>query len=559
MTFSKRIISTCLILLATMCVVAADVAGIDEKLQQFDQAQGGAAVNLANQLMRQFSENEITEQLIQFAPPTPLDSLHQQVWYWAGEHYYAQAKYPQAITYAQKALPLFAERTQADCLNLLALSCFRISDYENAAKYAKECYRLDELTGDPDIMSSSLNTLAGIYIGANQPKEAEKYILKALELAKQANNPARQAVLHGMASEAYHAQANDLKALEHIDIACDIEKGLGRDDKLNVRLAQKASVLLGLHRWQEAEQILAGVIPALQQMGDKHSLGIACNKMGMALLSQDRDREAVPYYRQAAAIFSEMGDLGNELHAHRGLYEALWTINPDSAKIELDRFDLLKDSLYSTATAESMARFNAEFDNEWLQRENESLSSANHRNIIIALLLIVILLLAAWLLISHLRRRHQQQMQALIREIELMREVNQPVQAQVAVDEHQPVVPTEETDTPSDEDRVFLMRVIEAVYDGMPKGDFSVETIASQVNMSVSTFRRRLLAVTGKSPKAYIQAIQMERAIQLLDNPEQSVAQIAQLCGFSETSNFSHTFKRVYGCTPSQYREGINN
>lgn len=537
-----------------MFCVAADVASIDEKLQQFDQAKGGAALSLANQLMRQFSENEITEQLIQFAPTTPLDSLHQQVWYWAGEHYYALAKYPQAITYAQKALPLFAEGTQADCLNLLALSHFRMSDYENAAKYAKECYRLDEQTGDPDIMSSSLNTLAGIYIGANQPKEAEKYILKALELAKQANNPARQAVLHGMASEVYHAQGKDDKALEHIDVACNLEKELEREDKLNVRLTQKASVLLGLHRWQEAQQILAGVIPALKQLGDKHSLGIACNKMGMALLSQDRDAEAVPYYRQAAAIFSEMGDLGNELHSHRGLYEALWNINPDSAKIELDYFDLLKDSLYSVATAESLARFNAEMDNDWLQRENESLLGANRRNIIIGLLLIVLLLLATWLLINHLRRRHQQQMQALIREVELLREVNQPVQAQVAVDEHEPVEPTEEADTPSDEDRAFLMRVIEAVYDGMPQGDFGVDTIASQVNMSVSTFRRRLLAVTGKSPKAYIQAIQMERAIQLLDDPEQSVAQIAQLCGFSETSNFSHTFKRVYGCTPSQYR-----
>lgn len=550
----KQIFFFCTSLLLTMFCVAADVEGIDEKLQQFDKAQGGAAVNIANQLMRQFSKNELTEQLIQFASPAPLDSLRQQVWYWAGEHYYALAKYPQAITYAQKALPLFAQGTQADCLNLLALSCFRMSDYENAAKYAKECYRLDELTGDPDIMSSSLNTLAGIYIGANQPKEAEKYILKALELAKQANNPARQAVLHGMASEVYHAQGKDDKALEQIDIACDLEKSMGRNDKLNVRLTQKASVLLGLHRWKEAEQILAGVIPALQKLGDKHSLGIACNKMGMALLSQDRDREAVTYYRQAAAIFSEMGDLGNELHSHRGLYEALWTINPDSAKIELDRFDLLKDSLYSVATAESLAKFNAEFDNEWLQHENESLSGANRRNIIIGLSLMVLLLLAAWALISRLRRRHQQQMQALIREIDLLREVNQPVQTQVTMDEYQPVEPSEETDTPSDEDRSFLMQVIEAVYDGMPKGEFSVDTIASKVNMSVSTLRRRLLSAAGKSPKAYIQAIQMERAIQLLDEQDLTVAQIANLCGFSETSNFSHTFKRVYGCTPSQYR-----
>ena len=34
--------------------------------------------------------------------------------------------------------------------------------------------------------------------------------------------------------------------------------------------------------------------------------------------------------------------------------------------------------------------------------------------------------------------------------------------------------------------------------------------------MSVSTFRRRLLGTAGESPKAYISAIQMERATTLL-------------------------------------------
>lgn len=47
----------------------------------------------------------------------------------------------------------------------------------------------------------------------------------------------------------------------------------------------------------------------------------------------------------------------------------------------------------------------------------------------------------------------------------------------------------------------------------------------------------------------------MERAVQLLDEPELTVSEIANRCGFSETSNFSHTFKRVYGCTPTQYRD----
>lgn len=541
--------------MGTVTMIAADAGQMTAWLQQFDKEQGGAAVTVANQVMRAVNDDELTDQLIKFASTTPIDSLRQQVWYWAAEWFYDRQQYDLAEEYGLKVLPLLSEGSdiKADCLNLLGLAYMRMGDFKRAAYYAKQCLEIDMRSGDDDRISSSMNTVAGIYMAAYQPHEAEKYILQALQHADKANNPPRKAVLLGMASEIYHTLAQDDKAVDYAQQAFAIDSTLQRPQAY-IRLSQKASALLGLHRYREAENILRRVIPAFEQMGDAHARAIALNRLGMSLLCQERQREAIPCYRQAAGLFSQMGDLYNEIHSHRGLYESYWKLNPDSAKYYLDRFDLLKDSLYTHATAEALSRYNAEFDNNQLKQENASLSSANRRNIIIGATLIVILLLATWGLINHLRRRWQQQMQALIREVERLREANRPADAQAVADAQQPDAATQVTDIPSEDDRAFLMRVIEAVYDGMPRGDFSVETVASQVNMSVSTFRRRLLAVSGKSPKAYIQAIQMERAIQLLDDPEQPVAQIAQLCGFSETSNFSHTFKRIYGCTPTQYR-----
>ena len=92
--------------------------------------------------------------------------------------------------------------------------------------------------------------------------------------------------------------------------------------------------------------------------------------MGMALLSQQREQEAIPYYQEAADIFMKLGDPYNEVHARRGLYESLWRQNPDEAKHQLDRFNDLKDSIYSNTSAEKLAKYNAEFGNDWLQIEN---------------------------------------------------------------------------------------------------------------------------------------------------------------------------------------------
>ena len=557
----KKTVLIILCMVARMAVLATDNAAIDRWLEQFDKAQGGAVVTLANQLMRTFNDEQFTDQLVQFQPTTSVDSMRQQVWYWAAEWYYDNQQYELALHYGGKALPLCAEGSdiKADCLNLLGMTCVRMGDFKRAADYAQQCLEIDLKSGDHDRISSSMNTVAGIYMAAYQPREAEKYILQALEHADKADNPPRKAVLLGMASEIYHTLGDDNKAVGYAQQAFAIDSALQRP-QANIRLSQKASALLGLHRYGEAETILRRIIPEFERMGDMHTMAIALNRMGMALLCQERQSEAIPYYKKAAGLFSQMGDLYNEIHSHRGLYESYWKLNPDSAKYYLDRFDLLKDSLYSHASADALSRYNAEFGNDRLQQENAALTLANRRNIIIGLALMVCLLLAAWLVIMHLRRRSRQQMQGLIREIEQLRANKHELSELVPEMPQQGAEPEpDNAEVQSADDRVFLMRVIEAVYDGMPRGEFSVETIASQVNMSVSTFRRRLLAVTGKSPKAYIQAIQMERAIQLLDNPDQPVAQIAQLCGFSETSNFSHTFKRVYGCTPTQYRDGINN
>ena len=197
---------------------------------------------------------------------------------------YAAQQYKEALATAREALPMTkGTENEADCLNLLAIINIRLSDYQEAARYAKQCYALDEQTGDPDIMSSSLNTMAAIYMGANQPKEAEQYVLKGIEMAQKANNPNRMAVLQAIASEVYHAQGNDQKALPYIERAYQIDSTAGNGPRAMVRLAQKASVLIGLHDYQQAEQMLKVVIPALRKTDDRHSLAIACNKMGMAL------------------------------------------------------------------------------------------------------------------------------------------------------------------------------------------------------------------------------------------------------------------------------------
>ena len=470
---------------------------------------------------------------------------------------YGRQEYREALDLGMKALPLCkGTESEADCLNLLAIISIRLSDYEGAAKWAKQCYALDEATGDPDIMSSSLNTLAGIYLGAKQPQEAEKYILKAIEKAKHANNPTRMAVLQGMASEIYHALKNDQEALKYIDRAYELDKQSGNEAKSMVRLVQKASIFVGLEQFGDAEEVLKDVIPALRQSGDRQSLGIACNKMGMALKSLQREDEAVPYYREAIDIFLELGDIYNEVHARRGLYESLWKSNPDEAKENLDRFNVLKDSIYNNTSAENLARYNAEFGNDWLQVENHEQRMQKWQAVALAVL-IAIIAVGVWFIMRR-RNRHQQaineQLRASLQQLnEQYRELN--IQYDNIKRDHTQVE-QEEKEELSAADREFLEKSINIINQLISDGSVDATSVAERMNMSLFQFRQRLAKVTDETPQSFIQTIRMRRACHLLDNhPELNINEIAMLCAYNDTPNFTRAFKKIFGMTPTQYVE----
>ena len=543
-------IGTMLIVTAFQCMASDNVQMLKKCLVEYETGKENARLKIANQLMLFFHEEELIEKRIWFDAMVPADSLNQQVWYWSAEYFYAVQDYQQALIYGQQALPLIEGKDgEADCLSLLSLICFRLSNYHHAAEYAKRCYQIDERSGDPDIMSSSLNTLAGIYIGANQPKEAEKYIIKGIELSRKAENPSRLAVLLGMASEVYHALGNDEKALHYINEACQMEKLLQREDKLMVRLAQKASVLIGMHKYQEAERILSEVIPYLRKIGNIHSLGIACNKMGMTLLSQEKEIDAIPYYREAAVIFQTMGDMHNEMHSRRGLYESLWNHHPDSAKIELERFNELKDSLYNNATAESLARYNAEFGVDQLRMDNEVQRTRTRRAILFGLTGAIILMIGVWLFMW---RRMKMREAALQTTIEKLQEND----TDVTIDEK----PSEEQDNSlSMADRNFLGQLVFHVMRGISTSPFSMETLASEMCITRGQLNRKVKAITGITLQQYVMRIRLEYARLLMkQSPDTTIFEIACRCGFDDAASFSRAFRRTFNQSPTQYREEVS-
>jgi AraC-like DNA-binding protein len=59
----------------------------------------------------------------------------------------------------------------------------------------------------------------------------------------------------------------------------------------------------------------------------------------------------------------------------------------------------------------------------------------------------------------------------------------------------------------------------------------------------------------GMSPNDYLKKCRMERAAELLGNPEMAINEVCAQVGMPDAQYFSRVFKAYFGVSPSVYRE----
>lgn len=84
--------------------------------------------------------------------------------------------------------------------------------------------------------------------------------------------------------------------------------------------------------------------------------------------------------------------------------------------------------------------------------------------------------------------------------------------------------------------------------------DISTEQLAFLCDMSLSTFKREFKRNFNESPATYIRERKIDKAKKLLDTSDMRIQEVGYQTGFNEPSSFSHTFQKVTGLSPSEYR-----
>ena len=104
-------------------------------------------------------------------------------------------------------------------------------------------------------------------------------------------------------------------------------------------------------------------------------------------------------------------------------------------------------------------------------------------------------------------------------------------------------------------DRMLIEKATKTVEAQLDNSDFDVKMLCSAVNMSRSTFSRKLKSITGKTPLDFIRDIKMKHACNMLKSGNYTISQISDMLGFSDRRYFTSTFRKMYGMTPRDFQE----
>ena len=100
----------------------------------------------------------------------------------------------------------------------------------------------------------------------------------------------------------------------------------------------------------------------------------------------------------------------------------------------------------------------------------------------------------------------------------------------------------------------LIGKVIQLISDA-PGGDLDFESLAKEYKISYYHLRRRFVEITGVPLHEFVLQKRFTMAVAKLKSGTESIKEIADSCGFFNTSDFSRFIKRRSGLTPSELKK----
>lgn len=102
-------------------------------------------------------------------------------------------------------------------------------------------------------------------------------------------------------------------------------------------------------------------------------------------------------------------------------------------------------------------------------------------------------------------------------------------------------------------DDEFMKKLNAIIQSNLHNTEFCMEDMADALNMSRSSFYRKIKGVLDLSPNEYLRIERLKQAAQLLKEGESRVTEICYRVGFNSPSYFAKCFQKQFGVLPKDF------
>lgn len=101
-----------------------------------------------------------------------------------------------------------------------------------------------------------------------------------------------------------------------------------------------------------------------------------------------------------------------------------------------------------------------------------------------------------------------------------------------------------------------IQKAVAYIHENLER-DLSIQSISQSIHVSKSVLYKKFHACFHCTLSEYINCKRVEKSIELLTKTDLSIEEIAQRSGFSSTSYYTKTFKRIKGIPPLRYKKNM--
>jgi len=105
-------------------------------------------------------------------------------------------------------------------------------------------------------------------------------------------------------------------------------------------------------------------------------------------------------------------------------------------------------------------------------------------------------------------------------------------------------------------DQLFISKLTVIILANLVNEKFGVNDLVRETGFSHYSLRRRLQAITNKTIRQFIREVRLQKAMEMLENEEVNISEVAYKTGFGSPAYFNTCFHEFFGFPPGAVKKG---